>query len=92
MVGPITSLWSAYKLSCGRAINYCGLAINNPVFSEVKSEISLFTSFPFKTIPTYCESMFPNHYGKILDFMHVYDDDIWIRDIEWLPEKEAELE
>lgn len=47
---------------------------------------------PHETIPTYCESMFPNHYGKILDFMHVYDDDIWIRDIEWLPEKEAELE
>jgi hypothetical protein len=47
---------------------------------------------PHETIPTYCESMFPNHYGKILDFMHVYDNDIWIRDIEWLPEKEAELE
>ena len=38
-VGPITSLWPAYKLSCGRAIIYCGLAINNPVVSEVKSEI-----------------------------------------------------
>ena len=47
MVRPVNGLWSAYKLSCGRAIIYCGLTINNPVVSEVKSEISLFTSFPF---------------------------------------------
>jgi hypothetical protein len=44
VVEPITGLWSAYKLSCGWAIIICGLAIINPVVSEVKSEISLFTS------------------------------------------------
>ena len=46
---------------------------------------------PHTTIPKYCDSMFPNCYGKILDFMHVYDDDAWIREIEWLPEEEAKL-
>ena len=28
MVGPINGLWSDYKLSCGRAIIDCDLAIN----------------------------------------------------------------
>ena len=46
---------------------------------------------PHTTIPKYCDSMFPNCYGKILDFMHVYDDDVWMRDVEWLPEEEAQL-
>ena len=46
---------------------------------------------PHDTIPVYCDSMFPKHYGKILDFMHVYDDDGWLGDVEWLPEIEAEL-
>lgn len=43
---PVTSLWFACKFFCGRAIIACGLAINNPVVSEVKSEISFLPLFP----------------------------------------------
>ena len=39
---------------------------------------------------SYCEEMFP---GKVIDFMHVYDEDMvkYGDAIEWLPEEEAEL-
>ena len=45
---------------------------------------------PHHTIPKYCEGMFP---GKVIDFMHVYDEDMvkYGDEIEWLPEKTAEL-
>ncbi|MCR5698908.1 MAG: hypothetical protein K6G52_04605 [Treponemataceae bacterium] len=48
---------------------------------------------PHDTFPRYCESMFPDEYGKIIDFMHVYDEDIekYGNDIIWLPQTEAEL-
>ena len=41
----------------------------------------------------YCESMFPAKYGPVIDFTHVYADDIAAlgEDIEWLPEAEARL-
>ena len=41
----------------------------------------------------YCESMFPVKYGPVIDFTHVYADDIAAlgEDIEWLPEAEARL-
>ena len=45
-------------------------------------------------LPTrYCESMFPDSYGTIVDFTHVYKDEdaTWFDKIEWLPEEEAEL-
>ena len=44
-------------------------------------------------IPKYCEEMFPAKYGRVIDFMHVYDEDLeTIGDsIEWLPEPEAKL-
>ena len=42
--------------------------------------------------PKYCESMFPAKYGRVIDFTHVYkDEDEWFGQIEWIPEKEAEL-
>lgn len=43
---------------------------------------------PRDTVPKYCESLFPEKYGKILDFMHVYDEDDWRGQIEWLPEED----
>ncbi|MCI7775449.1 MAG: hypothetical protein MSH55_06700 [Enorma sp.] len=48
---------------------------------------------PRDVIPVYCERMFPKHLGTILDFMHVYDEDIaYFGDkIEWLPEPAAQL-
>ena len=48
---------------------------------------------PHHVIPKYCEGMFPEKYGRVIDFMHVYDEDMvkYGDDIEWLPEDEAEL-
>ena len=48
---------------------------------------------PRDVTPVYCESMFPKSYGTILDFMHVYDEDMaaFGDKIEWLPENEAKL-
>ena len=48
---------------------------------------------PRDVIPAYCESMFPKRLGTILDFMHVYDEDManFGDKIEWLPEPAARL-
>ena len=48
---------------------------------------------PHHVIPRYCEGMFPSNYGRVIDFMHVYDEDMEeIGDaIEWLPVTEARL-
>lgn len=46
---------------------------------------------PRNITPRYCEGMFPEKYGTILDFIHVYDEDPWRDQIEWLPEEEAKL-
>ena len=48
---------------------------------------------PHHIIPKYCEGMFPLKYGHVIDFAHVYDDEIaaFGEDIEWLPEPEARL-
>ena len=48
---------------------------------------------PHHIIPKYCEDMFPSKYGHVIDFAHVYDDEIaaFGEDIEWLPEPEARL-
>ena len=46
------------------------------------------------SVPTrYCEELFPEKYGDIIDFMHVYREEMEkIGDaIEWLPEEEARL-
>lgn len=41
----------------------------------------------------YCESLFPKKYGNIIDFMHVYDEEMvkYGNNIEWLPEEPTEL-
>ena len=31
---------------------------------------------PHAVTPKYCESMFPEQYGKVIDFMHVYQEDL----------------
>ena len=48
---------------------------------------------PHHIIPKYCEGMFPSSYGRVIDFMHVFDEDMEIIDdaIEWLPVTEARL-
>ena len=48
---------------------------------------------PHKTIPRYCEELFPKEYGRVIDFMHVYDEDLlkYGADIIWLPEEPAKL-
>ena len=48
---------------------------------------------PHSVIPKYCESMFPEKYGPVIDFMHVYEEeiDLYCDQIEWLPLEEARL-
>ena len=48
---------------------------------------------PHAVIPKYCENMFPKEYGRVIDFMHVYKEDLvkYKDDIIWLPEDPAEL-
>ena len=49
---------------------------------------------PHSVIPKYCEGMFPEKYGSIIDFMHVYEEEIELfgDQIEWLPQEEAMLQ
>ena len=44
-------------------------------------------------LPTrYCESLFPDEYGEIINFTHVYKgEDLWFDKIVWLPEEQAFL-
>ncbi len=47
---------------------------------------------PHHSPTRYCESLFPERYGRIIDFTHVYkNEDAWFEKIEWLPEEEAVL-
>ena len=48
---------------------------------------------PHARIPKYCESMFPAKYGRVIDFTHVYDEELeeYGDAIEWLPEAPAAL-
>ncbi|MBR2790352.1 MAG: hypothetical protein IKD70_07030 [Eggerthellaceae bacterium] len=48
---------------------------------------------PHSVIPAYCGGMFPPEYGPVIDFMHVYSDEIGQLEglITWLPERQAEL-
>lgn len=49
---------------------------------------------PHRVIPKYCESMFPDEYGHVIDFMHIYadeDEQALLPYITWLPEEKAEL-
>ena len=48
---------------------------------------------PHSMIPKYCERMFPKEYGRVIDYMHVYEEDLekYKGDIIWLPEDIAEL-
>ena len=48
---------------------------------------------PHTIYPDYCSHLFPDKYGRILDFMHVYDKEMnaYGDKIEWLPEEPAVL-
>lgn len=62
------------------------------ILSRFKGE-DLVGVVPRDVIPAYCEGMFPERLGTILDFMHVHDEDManFGGKIEWLPEPEARL-
>ena len=47
---------------------------------------------PHHIFPRYCEDWFPESYGEIIDFMHVYDEEMALygEAIQWLPPEEAE--
>lgn len=49
---------------------------------------------PHHVIPKYCESLFPAEYGHVIDFIHVYDEDMdrYGNQIKWLPEPKAKLQ
>lgn len=45
---------------------------------------------PHHVFPRYCEELFPDEYGTIIDFTHVYEgEDAWFDKVVWLPEEEA---
>jgi len=48
---------------------------------------------PHDVFPRYCEGMFPKRFGRIMDFIHVDEEDVEkLGDaIEWLPEHQVEL-
>ena len=48
---------------------------------------------PHDTPTRYCENLFPSEYGNVIDFMHIYDDEMSILEdkIIWLPEPTAIL-
>ena len=48
---------------------------------------------PHNIIPKYCEGMFPPEYGRVVDYMHVYDEEMqeFGDQIIWLPMEPAEL-
>lgn len=48
---------------------------------------------PANSQTRYCEDLFPAKYGTILDFMHIYEEDMekFGDQIEWLPEDSASL-
>ena len=48
---------------------------------------------PHSVIPKYCEGMFPNRYGRVIDFMRVYEEEMALYgdQIEWLPLEDASL-
>lgn len=48
---------------------------------------------PHNVIPKYCEGMFPAKYGRVVDFIHVYDEEIqeFGNQIIWLPMEQAKL-
>ena len=49
---------------------------------------------PHDVTPRYCESMFSEKYGRVIDFIHVYQEelDTFGDAIEWLPEEEARID
>ena len=48
---------------------------------------------PRAMTPKYCENLFPDRYGPVIDFMHVYEEEMaeFGTEIEWLPEEPARL-
>lgn len=49
---------------------------------------------PHDVATRYCENMFPEKYGRVIDYIHVYQDELGVFGdvIEWLPEEEARID
>ena len=49
---------------------------------------------PHDVATRYCENMFPEKYGRVIDYIHVYQDELNLFGdvIEWLPEEEARID
>ena len=69
------------------------------ILADAEEILSRFTGtgyvgiVPHSVIPKYCESMFPSKYGKVIDFIHMYEEEMesFGDAVEWISEKEAEL-
>ena len=48
---------------------------------------------PQAVTPKYCENLFPAKYGRVIDFMNIYSEEMaqFGDQIEWIPEERAEL-
>ena len=48
---------------------------------------------PHAVTPKYCENLFPAKYGRVIDFMNIYSEEMeqFGDQIEWIPEERAEL-
>ena len=47
---------------------------------------------PHRMTPSYCESLFPAKYGRIIDFTHIFEEEKKLLPyVEWIPEEQAEL-
>ena len=88
---------SAEAVSFYVALSQAGLPV---VLSDAKEIMARFEGsgyigiVPHDVATRYCESMFPEKYGRVIDFIHVYQDelDIFGDVIEWLPEEDARIE
>lgn len=78
------------------ALTEAGLPV---ILSDAKEILARFEGtdyvgiVPHSVISLYCESLFPEKYGRVIDFMHVYEEEmeLWGDDIEWLPIEDALL-
>ena len=79
------------------AISDAGLPVvlrdADEIFSRFKAS-DYIGIVPHDVTPRYCESMFSEKYGRVIDFIHVYQEelDTFGDAIEWLPEEEARID
>jgi len=78
------------------ALHHAGLPV---LISDAEEILARFDAtdymgiVPHDVIPKYCEGMFPEKYGRVIDFMHIYEEDmeLYKEQITWIPETKSEL-